>query len=152
MESDKKEKYINWLLEEFNIELNEKNEKYFYGAVDINITYGLYSSRVLAFRGDALITFLVCDRNIIKVNADYDGKLTELQNKKQKLIGETFFIEVFEHYEMSRFTDYNESNPLGKKAKSSCIEAFIYAIYKSFDIERAWQVWSKILQDMNVVL
>ena len=92
MESDKKEKYINWLLEEFNIELNEKNKKYFYEAVDINITYGLYSSRVLAFRGDALITFLVCDRNIIKVNADYDGKLTELQNKKQKLIGETFLL------------------------------------------------------------
>ena len=147
---DKKVEYTKWLLEKFNIKITEKNQKYFYGVIAVNLCNNNYCSNVLAFKGDPLISFMVCDKSMDNEKLTNDRKLTNFTIKKEYLISDNFFVEIFDYYNFSNFTDHNGSNQVGKEVKSACIEALIYACYKSFDIEKAWDVWSKILQDIRI--
>ena len=147
---DKKEQYKKWLLETFNIEVTKNNEKYFYGVISVHFCNNNYCSKVLAFKGDPLISFMICDRSMDEIKLTNDRKLTNFTRQKEYFITDDFLANTFNHYELQRFTDHNDANPVGQDVKSACIEALIYATYKSFDIKKAWEVWNIILKDMEI--
>lgn len=143
--------YENWLLKTFNIQVTEENKKYFFGVVQINMCNNDYCSNVLAFKGDPLISFMVCDRTMENKKLTNDRKLTNFTLAKESMISDKLFERIFIYYDMKRFTDHNASNNISEKAMSSCIEALIYATYKSFDIDRAWSIFTKLIKDTKTL-
>ena len=130
-------KYKDFLIDTFKIKLNKQNEKYFYGVISVNNPINNeYCSRILAFKGDPLISFMVCDREMEGMTLSTRSLSTFTEIKVSK-ISEKLFASIFDKYGFERFTDHNNSNRIGRKNKSSCIETLVYAIYKSFDIEFA---------------
>lgn len=143
MDVIKNNEYIKWLSDNFDIKVTEENKEYFHGVISTDNCQGNYCSNVLAFKGDPLISFMVCDRNMDDINLTSDRKLTDFTSEKEKYISDDKFAKIFDYYQMSKFTNHNTSNEIGKKVKSSCIEALIYAVYKSFNIDKAWEVFKK---------
>ncbi|MGL4343188.1 MAG: hypothetical protein ACRCRZ_01275 [Metamycoplasmataceae bacterium] len=129
--------YYNWLEKEFDIVVDSDEKKeYFNGVINVNECNDDYCSSILAFKGDPLISFMVCDRKMDGIKLTPDRKLTYFNSEKEKFIGDNLFIEIFNKIKMSDFTNHNKSNQIGKEVKSACIEAFIYAIYKTYDMKK----------------
>jgi hypothetical protein len=80
---------------------------------------------------------MICDRSMDEIKLTNDRKLTNFTRQKEYFITDDFLANTFNHYELQRFTDHNDANPVGQDVKSACIEALIYATYKSFDIKKA---------------
>lgn len=140
--------YKDFLIDTFKIELNKENEKYFYGVISVNNPINNeYCSKILGFKGDPLISFMVCDREMDGMTLGTGQKLLEFTKIKESKISDKLFASIFDKYGFQRFTDHNKSNRIGKKIKSSCIEALVYAIYKTSNIEFTWECFKKMLSD-----